>query len=184
MFVPGVVALAIGEVAPYLSSHENMLATARAAEPLPADVPTRLPAQQEGVKSADAHMAPDRPAAPHASPAVVGEAAPAIAGSGANPPRPPVLSARELSDLLSHGDILFGTGNVAGARLFFERGAGAGDTTAALRLGETFDPTFLDPSGLGSAADPAQAARWYRQARALGNADAEFLLNHLNEFGS
>ena len=94
---------------------------------------------------------------------------------------PPVLSAGELSELLSRGDMLFATGDVGAARLFYERGADGGDGMAALRLGETFDPHFLARARLGFVAgDPARAASWYRRARDLGNADAEILIKFAN----
>lgn len=64
-----------------------------------------------------------------------------------------------------------GAGDISSARLFYERGADAGDGPAALRLGATFDPVFLDRAGMRSIrADPAQAASWYRRARELGDA--------------
>jgi TPR repeat protein len=92
-------------------------------------------------------------------------------------PAEPAIFAVQLSELLMRGDSLLGTGDVASARLFYERGANAGDGTAALRLGATFDTAFLALAHLGLVAgDPAQAAFWYRRARDLGNREAEILL--------
>jgi hypothetical protein len=63
-----------------------------------------------------------------------------------------------LTELLDHGDSLLRNGDVASARLLYERGAGAGDGRAALHLEATFDPEFLGRLGLGKLqADPAEA---------------------------
>jgi TPR repeat protein len=82
---------------------------------------------------------------------------------------------------VSRGDALLGVGDLTSARLFYRRGADLGDGTAALRLGETFDPAFLQQAGLsGVAGDPKMALHWYRRARDLGNGDADLLLQHSN----
>lgn len=81
----------------------------------------------------------------------------------------PTFSAVEIAGLLARGDWLFATGNVASARLLYERAAGAGEARAAVRLGETFDPVYLDGSHLrGLHGDPEMAVFWYRHARDLG----------------
>jgi hypothetical protein len=92
------------------------------------------------------------------------------------------LSSADLTELLDHGDSLLRNGDVASARLFYERGAGAGDGRAALRLGATFDPEFLGRLGLGRLqADPAEARSWYSRALDLGAADAKRQLNRLGD---
>jgi hypothetical protein len=91
------------------------------------------------------------------------------------------LSNTELAELLDHGDALLRNGDVASARLFYERAAGAGDGRAALRLGATFDPEFLGRLGLGKLqANPAEARSWYSRARELGAADTKRQLNSLD----
>jgi hypothetical protein len=71
--------------------------------------------------------------------------------------------------LLARGDWLFATGDVASARLLYERAADAGEARAAVRLGETFDPVYLDASHRrGLHGDPDMAVLWYRHARDLG----------------
>ncbi len=86
-------------------------------------------------------------------------------------------STAEISALLARGDSLFGIGDVASARLFYERATDAGDAQAALRLGETYDPFFLMRVRLnGVRGDLAVATRWYRRARDLGASEAEILL--------
>jgi hypothetical protein len=88
------------------------------------------------------------------------------------------LSKDEIEALRSRGDALFGTGDVTSARLFYEYGADAGDGTAALRLAETFDPSFLQRANLNYVrSDPHRASYWYSRAHELGNSDAKLLLN-------
>jgi hypothetical protein len=93
-------------------------------------------------------------------------------------PRPkesPNTSA-ETAPLVERGDRLFGVGDIASARLFYERAADAGDGQAALRLGETYDPAFLERAQLRVQGDRALAVFWYRRARELGASEAEILL--------
>jgi TPR repeat protein len=85
-------------------------------------------------------------------------------------------SPAETAALLERGDRLFGTGDVASARLFYERAADAGDSQAALRLGETFDPAFLQRAQLRVPGDRGLAVFWYGRARELGADEAEILL--------
>jgi hypothetical protein len=81
----------------------------------------------------------------------------------------PVFSGAEIAGLLARGDWLFATGDVASARVLFERAADAGEAQAALRLAQTFDPVYLDDPHLrGLYGDPDAAAFWYRHARDLG----------------
>jgi hypothetical protein len=89
---------------------------------------------------------------------------------------PPVsgFSGTAMAELLAHGDSLLRNGDIASARLFYERAAGAGDGRAALRLGATFDPEFLGRLGLDKLqANPAEARSWYSRARDLGAVDAK-----------
>jgi hypothetical protein len=87
------------------------------------------------------------------------------------------LSPDEVTALLTRGDSLFAKGDIASARLFYERAAEAGDGQAALRLGESYDPAFLARTHLsGVRGDALAAARWYRRAHELGTTEAETLL--------
>ena len=82
--------------------------------------------------------------------------------------------------LLARGDGLLGTGDVASARLFYERAADAGEGQAAVRLGKTFDPVFLVYAHLrGVRSDVSMASSWYRRARDLGASEAAVLLQRL-----
>ena len=70
---------------------------------------------------------------------------------------------------MARGDWLFATGDVDSARLLYERAAEAGEARAAVRLGETFDPIFLDQAHLRQGrAELGVAVFWYRRARDLG----------------
>ena len=92
-------------------------------------------------------------------------------------PSEPRLTAAEAAALLSRGDSLFSVGDVASARLYYERAAEAGNGDAALRLGETYDPTFLERAKLRAIkGDLKTAAFWYRRAKELGVAEADILL--------
>ena len=125
------------------------------------------------------------PGAPYVEPAPPGSAtaagaphtksvAPAASTNGSR------LSAEEMAALLARGDKLLSGGDVASARLFYERAAGAGGGLAATRLGETFDPLFLDRIHLsGVRGDPTAASFWYHRAHDLGATDAEVLLKAL-----
>ena len=80
------------------------------------------------------------------------------------PAMAPSLSAGQIAELLTRGDTFLHAGDVASARLFYERAADAGDREAAMRMGATFDPAFLGRVGLHARADPAIALSWYRHA--------------------
>jgi len=84
--------------------------------------------------------------------------------------------------LVTRGDTFFATGDLASARLFYEHAAAAGNATAALRLGGTFDPSFLARARIDQIqADAAIALYWYRRARDLGNGDAQILLKRMEK---
>jgi TPR repeat protein len=78
--------------------------------------------------------------------------------------------------LVERGDRLFDVRDIASARLFYERAAETGDAQAALRLGETYDPAFLERAHLLVPGDRTQALFWYARARELGAGEAEILL--------
>lgn len=64
---------------------------------------------------------------------------------------------------------MFRTGDVVSAGLFYERAAQAGEARGAVRLGETFDPVFLNSAYLRAVRGDLDAAlSWYRRARELG----------------
>jgi hypothetical protein len=168
-------------------------ADSRAALPAPSEPPggpaaVVAPASITGAPEEAPLIARPGPAGPSTGPAIA--AAPVVASQSLDvaaarqpadrPALAPRLSAAEITAFLTRGDILFSTGDLAAARRFYERAADAGDARAAVRLGETFDPIFLDHSHLrGVRGDAETALSWYRRARDLGAAEAEVLLNSL-----
>jgi len=108
-------------------------------------------------------------------------AAPATIDRNTKAPAAPRLPDRQLAALVARGDILLRAGDIASARLFYERAADDGDGHAALRVGATFDPTFLASVGFRNmSGDPAKALFWYRRALGLGAGEAQYYLNRIN----
>lgn len=100
------------------------------------------------------------------------------------PPQPaaaqPRLSVEEIAALVARGDDLVGVGDIASARAYYARAVEAGDGRAALRMGATFDPAFLNRAGIRSVAGNQQEAlSWYRRAGDLGQAEAERRLKNI-----
>ena len=108
------------------------------------------------------------------------EAPPAVVAPTPKTPLDQLPLAAEIATLLARGDNLLGLGDMASARLFYERATKAGDGHAALRLGATYDPDFLDRVHLPHLqGDVAQALSWYRRARDLGESEAELWIQGL-----
>jgi hypothetical protein len=121
-----------------------------------------------------------QPNAPVATPAAPRAVTPQAPAPPVQSPAGQHRSATEITALVTRGDEFLSAGDIASARLFYERAAEAGDSAAALRLGATFDPNFLGRVGVrGNPGDPAQAASWYRRARDLGDAAAAERLKNL-----
>ena len=77
------------------------------------------------------------------------------------------------AELLARGDALFRIGDIASARLFYERAAEAGDRQATMRMATTFDPVSLVRAGVRNTfSDPAQASFWYNRALGLSSSKA------------
>lgn len=125
-----------------------------------------------------------QPVRPDIAPATPGPAQTALAvvptKTGAQIPAALRMPDRQLAELLARGDEFLRSGDIASARLFYERAADAGDGQAALRMGATFDPTFLASAGLRNLrGDPAKARLWYHRALGLGASEAQPHLNNL-----
>lgn len=107
----------------------------------------------------------------------IAERPPASTPSAENASAAPDISSEQIQALRARGDALVSMADVSSGRLFYERAAAAGDSQAALRLGATYDPSFLARAGLKSVrGDPSVAIYWYRHARDLGANEAEILL--------
>src|SRR3990170_4377218 len=87
-----------------------------------------------------------------------------------------------VADLIAHGQKMIDVGYFAGARAYFKRAAEAGSGDAALLLGATYDPDFIDKIGAqGIKADLKEARGWYERAKQLGVEGVEDKLNALKE---
>ncbi|MDP8920363.1 MAG: hypothetical protein M3O00_16045, partial [Pseudomonadota bacterium] len=76
---------------------------------------------------------------------------------------------------------LIAIGDVATARLVYQRAAAHASARAATATGKTYDRRFLQAIGaIGVVADPDAAAAWYRKGAALGDEDAAPLLGGLD----
>lgn len=85
--------------------------------------------------------------------------------------------------LLARGRELLELGDVASARLLFERAAEGGDAQAALLVGETYDPVRLAVRGVIGLSGSAETAKgWYQRALAQGVDEAKGPLSMLAAF--
>lgn len=81
---------------------------------------------------------------------------------------------------MTRGNQLLKEGNIAAARLFFERAVDEGLAEGALALGGTYDSRELQRLGAqGLRPDRDQARRWYEKARDLGSVEAADRLRSL-----
>ncbi|WP_448207840.1 hypothetical protein [Azospirillum sp. sgz302134] len=95
-------------------------------------------------------------------------------------PKPQPSETASAQKLLKRGDELFAQGDLAGARLFYQRAASGGSAPAALALGRTHDPVVYERLHVrGLSPDPEQAMRWYREAMENGVGEAERPLKEL-----
>jgi hypothetical protein len=106
------------------------------------------------------------------APGAVSPAAPVVKPAT---PEPAIhkLDPDAIASLLKRADALIASGDIAAARLVLRRATDAGDAHAAMKLAETYDPTFLAKLGVhGFVPDLAMARTWYEKARAFGSAEA------------
>jgi hypothetical protein len=92
-----------------------------------------------------------------------------------------VLDTEGIKSLLDRGRQYLDAGDVAAARLLFNRAANAGDVAAAVAMGTTYDPAVLGSRGVhGLSGDPQRARGWYEKAAELGSAEGLRLLKALD----
>jgi TPR repeat protein len=85
--------------------------------------------------------------------------------------------------LVERGDQMLATGDVASARLFYERAAAQGSAAAAAAVGKTLDPLYLRERGVrGVPGNADQAEAWYRKATDAGDDEARLLLMDLQSW--
>jgi TPR repeat protein len=92
-------------------------------------------------------------------------------------PAPRPYNAAEIAQMLRRGGELMANGDVAAARLMYQRAAEEGEAAAAFALAETYDPLVLAKGGIPP--DIALAHKWYERARDLGSALAPARLERL-----
>ncbi len=85
--------------------------------------------------------------------------------------------AAEIAQMVKRGAELMANGDVAGARLMYQRAAEAGEPTAAFALAESYDPLVLGKGGIPP--DLGLAQVWYVKAKELGSAQAQERLERL-----
>jgi hypothetical protein len=152
-------------------------ATATADDAHPAAEPSTAP-----IMHTEPSATPVQPAET-AVPSTAAAAAVSAAEAAARPQRPPPAGASPaaVAALLARGDALIAVGDVAAARLVYQRTAALDSARAATAAGRTYDPRFLRAIGaIGVVADADAAAAWYRKGAALGDADAAPLLDGLD----
>jgi len=86
-------------------------------------------------------------------------------------PEPREHNASEIAVMMSGARQRLANGDIAGARMMYQRLAKEGEATAALALAETYDPPILRKLNVtgGVAPDVALAQSWYEKAKALGS---------------
>ena len=73
-----------------------------------------------------------------------------------------------MAALPSKGHAFADAGDIAGARLMFERAADGGSAEAAQLMAETYDPVALKRRGvIGLVGDSERARLWYERAATL-----------------
>lgn len=90
------------------------------------------------------------------------------------------VSTKEALAMMERGDKMMGLGDIASARLFYQRAAEAGHAGAAFALGQSYDPAFLSQNKVrGLTANPKQAMAWYIKAGELGAPQAQARISAL-----
>jgi hypothetical protein len=82
------------------------------------------------------------------------------------------IAPEEVDALTVRGDALVSIGNLAGARLLYQRAAEAGNARAAFALAEMYDPFVLKSLGEWLTPNVAMARTWYKKAKDLGSREA------------
>jgi TPR repeat protein len=91
------------------------------------------------------------------------------------------LMTAEDAALMERGRALVKSGDIASARLLFQRLADAGIADAALGLAATYDPRYLAQQNLiGVMGDTTKAHAWYKRASELGSTEAGRILARTN----
>ncbi len=166
--------------APSVATRQPTVAATTALPAKPADsAPATPAATPPKAKEAVAAVKPEP------KPAIETQQASPAPPPSAEPPPPPAapaakLSPQEIAELVSRGDQLLATGDIAAARLFYERAAEQGSAPAATAAGKTYDPLFLEEvHARGIRGDAVRAAQWYRKGSAAGDKQADIRMERL-----
>jgi TPR repeat protein len=176
----------IATVLPAPSEAAQPASTQLTARDIQLKDPTRLSApanQTPGVRTvATVAVAPTRAEMPSraeittAYQSALQSRAPAAAEPVAAPPARK-LAADELATLMNRARALLAAGDIPPARLLLERAADAQEASAALLLGQTYDPAVLGTPDMRSITpDPATARGWYQKAARYGSQEAQLRL--------
>jgi hypothetical protein len=165
--------------APRIASVDSRLVVAPAARPSGAREVAPAPGDESKPSAETETPAPTAEPLPAAR-LLEREAVAMLQPAAAGAPAAPVSSAlrsldpEEIKLLIKQGEQFVATGDLVTARTVLQRAAQAGDATAALALGATYDPTVLTRLGVVGmgGADVEQARRWYQHAESLGSAEA------------
>ncbi len=146
----------------------SVVAASDAAHPVDASSMAAIPVTPSSVvgpgSATPSPVAPSPVAPSPVAPGPVAQSPATPSPAKAGPPAP------NIQVLLERGRQFFETGDVAGARLLFQRAADAGDATAALAMGATYDPVVLARHGVrGLSPDIEKARSWYERAKELGS---------------
>jgi hypothetical protein len=89
-------------------------------------------------------------------------------------PTRPALNPEEIAVLVTRGQELLATGDIAAARVVLLRAAEAHDAKAALAVAATYDPVLLEKIGVygTDVADIGSARSWYEKAKEFGSQEA------------
>lgn len=107
----------------------------------------------------------------------------------AAPPSASVQVGSDTADLMARGDALMQLSDVSAARQFYLLAARRGDPVAYTAVAGTYDPVYLQESGVrGARGDADQAIDWYRQAmrrnEPVARSRLSALLSHLRASGA
>ena len=147
---------------------------------MPAAQP-QMPAAQPQMPAAQPQMPAAQPQTPAAQPGFAAASTVAAKLAAITPPAPPSAPSPRDQRLFALGQQAEARGDLSAARRFDMIAARNNDASAALALGQLYDPTYLaghDVIG-GVIPDIAAARYWYGRARDLGQDQAIALLTAL-----
>lgn len=164
---PGVVVVQQEPIAPATPYHDDALPGA-SAPVLQAQAPASgTPLSDEAAAKASTAAA-DGVATPHTD--LPGAPVATLDGKVVKATATVTVSTPDPSPLLSRGDTMLALGDIAAARLFYERAVTLGSARGATSLGKTYDPAFLASiRATGVTPNRDLAATLYRRGAELGD---------------